>query len=53
MTHRFMTHRHRMAAILKVWSDDCVFIKKIMFLYDAVQTSKPKKYDLQGLVRET
>ena len=24
-------------------SDDCVFIKKIMFLYDAVQTSKPKK----------
>ena len=25
---RFMTHRHRMAAILKVWSDDCVFIKK-------------------------
>ena len=25
---RFMTHRHRMAAILKVWSDDCVFIKR-------------------------
>ena len=28
-------------------------LKKIMFLYDAVQTSKQKKYDLQGLARET